>query len=274
MIASLLFVAQVVIPHVRRSRPANELRQHALQKGREVIQRAVQAHGGLKAWQNKVDASFRLIDEWHSPAGAVFASVMNVWPEREVETVQHYLLRRNAGRIEMATGKGQHVWGYFDFRPWAKLNGEVDEESLERANFTIPAISYLFELPYKFFDKGAFPEFVNEVWHGDRIYDRVRITFGLNAGRYPTDTYVADFDQETGRLAYLEYTAREKLPDYFEFSAAFGEHQQIDGLWIPARVDFKMTAPLLSLALHNWRISEVRFDTGVEESFFKPAAGE
>lgn len=280
LISTLLLVNQVVIPHVRRARGNDEMRLFRLQKGREVIARAVAAHGGLETWQSKIDVSFRMTDKWNSGAGAVAADWLDMWPARTVDTKQYYLLRPDfpsnkinavRGRIELSTEAGRHVWGYSDLRPWALLNGRIDAENVSRARFIIPAIDYLIELPYKFLDKGAFPEFVNEVKHDDGIYDRVRVTFGLNAGNYPPDEYVADFDHETGRLARLEYTVREKTPGYVTFSTNFSGYKEFDGIWIPTQADFSMIEPLVCLPLHQWQISEVRFNTGVDEQFFSPA---
>jgi len=265
LIAALLLVNQVVIPHVRRSRGHNELRHLCLQKGRAIVAKAIAAHGGIEAWRNKIDISFRMNDKWNSPMGA---ALLDMWPERKVETRQHYLLRQNAGRIEMETAAGHHIWGYSNFHPWALLNGQVDSENVKSAHFTVPMINYLLELPYRFLDNGAFPEFVNEVKHGDRLYDRVRVTFGLNAGNYPANEYVADFDQQTGRLAFLEHTVREKLPSYFTFRADFNEYQQIDGIWLPSQINFHLIEPLVDCALHSWQISGARFNTGVNEDFF------
>jgi hypothetical protein len=278
LISGLLVVNQVVIPHVRRSRGHDELRVMRLQKGREVIAKAIAAYGGLEAWQSKANVSFRLKDKWNSGAGTMVADWLDMWPAREVETVQHYLLRSDSsssqanevrGRIEMDTEKGHHVWSYSDLRPWALLNGRLDPENMGRARFTIPAIDYFLELPYKFLDSGAFPEFVNEIRRDGRVYERVRIAFGLNAGNYPPNEYVADFDQETGRLAHMEYTVREKLSRYLALRADFRSYQLVDGVWIPTQVDFGMAEPI-SLDLHQWQISEVRFNTGVDESFFSP----
>src|SRR5574341_120256 len=121
LILALLVVNQVVIPHVRRSRGNDELRVMRLQKGREMIAKALAAYGGLEAWQSKTDVSFRLKDKWNSGAGSVVSGWLDMWPARDLETVQHYLLRSDApsstanavrGRIEMDTEKGHHVWGY------------------------------------------------------------------------------------------------------------------------------------------------------------------
>jgi hypothetical protein len=268
LIGALLLVNQVVIPHVRRTRGHDELRHLCLQKGREVVSRAIAVKGGLDAWRNKIDVSFRLSDKWNSPAGAVFAGWLEMWPERKVDTQQHYLLHQNAGRIEMDTEAGRHVWGYKNFHPWALLNGRGDVENVRRADFTVPMINYFFGLPYRFLDNGAFAEFVNEVKHGGRIYDRVRITFGLNAGNYPPNEYVADFDQQTGRLQYLEFTVRDKMPSCVTFRAEFKDYQQFDGVEIPTKIDFHLAEPIVELALNTWQISNVRFNTGIAESFF------
>ncbi len=280
LISTLLLLNQVVIPHVRRSRGNDEMRLFRLEKGREVVARAIAAHGGLEAWQGKADVKFNLADKWNAGAGAVVGGWLDLWPSRSVETTQYYLLRHgfssNAmnevqGRIELSTEAGRHIWAYSNLRPWALLNGGIDAENVARARFTIPAIANLFELPYIFLDNGAFPEFINEVKANGRIYDRVRVTFGVNAGNFPPDEYVADFDHASGRLARLEYTIREKLPGYLSVSADFVRYESIDGIWIPAQVDFSMIAPLVCLPLHQWQISAVRFNTGVDEIFFAPA---
>jgi hypothetical protein len=270
LISALLLVNQVVIPHVRRSRGKDEMRLFRLQKGREIIARAIAAHGGLQAWQSKSDASFRMTDKWNSGVSGLVAGWLDMWPARTVDTKQFHLLRQNAGRVELSTEAGRHVWGYSNLRPWALLNGRIDAENVSRARFTIPAVDFLFELPYRFIDNGAFPEFVNEVKHKGGIYDRVRIAFGLNAGNYPPDEYAADFDQETGRLARLEYTVREKLARCITLSADFNNYQIVDGLLIPTQVDFGMAEPF-SLSLHQWQISDVRFDNEIGENFFVPS---
>jgi len=265
LIGTLLLVNEVVIPHVRRSRGHNEFLKMSLEKGRDVVTRAIAAHGGWEAWQNKVDVRLRLIDESSSFLGAV---MLDMWPGRRVETTQHYLLRQNAGRLEMNTGAGQHIWAYRGFHPQALLNGRLDQKNIARANFTIPFSNYLLELPYRFMDNGAFPEFVNEIRDGEKTYDRVRVTFGLNAGQYPPDEFIADFDQATGRLAHLEYTMRGKMPGYVSFRADLKNYQQFDGIWMPAQIDFSMVEPCLHLKLNRWQISGVVFNTGVGESFF------
>jgi len=273
LIGGLFLVNSVVIPHVRRSRGHDELRRLSLQKGRAVVMRAIAAHGGLAAWQNKVEVSLHLTDRWSALPGAVFSNIINMWPEREVKTEQHHLLHQLASRLEMNTPAGKHVWGYRDFQPWAFLNNQIDAANIRRADFTLPLSNYLLALPYRFLDSGAYPHFVNEIKAGGRIFDRVRVVFGLNAGTYPPNEYVADFDRATGRLARLEYTLREKMPSAVTLAADFENYQQFDGLWMPTQIDFRLAKPFVDLPLHRWQISEVRFNTGVAENFFAREAG-
>jgi len=273
LFGGMFLVNSVVIPHVRRARGHNELRQLSLQKGREVIMQAIAAHGGLAAWQNKVDVSLHLTDRWNSLPGAMFSNLINMWPEREVKTQQYHLLHQRASRLEMNTATGKHVWGYRDFQPWAFLNNQIDAANIRRADLTLPLSNYLLTLPYRFLDAGAYPHFVNEIKTGGRIFDRVRVVFGLNAGTYPPDEYVADFERATGRLARLEFTLREKLPSAVTLAADFEKYQQFDGMWMPTQIDFRLTKPFCDLPLHRWEISAVRFNTGVAENFFAREAG-
>lgn len=273
LFSGLFVVNSVVIPHVRRSRGHDELRQRSLQKGREVILHAVAAHGGLDTWQSKTDVALQLTDQWNSLPAAVFANLLNLWPARQVETQQYYLLHQQASRLEMNTESGKHVWGYHDLQPWALLNEQIDAASIRRAGLTLPLSQYLLALPYRFLETGALPHFENEIKNGNRIFDRVRIVFGLNAGSYPANEYLADFDQATGRLAHVEYTLIEKMPSYVSFRADFENYQQFDGLWMPTQINFTLTKPFVDLPLNRWQISGVRFNTGVTENFFTRAAG-
>lgn len=273
LFSGLFVVNSVVIPHVRRSRGHDELRQRSLQKGREVIMQAVAAHGGLAVWQSKTDMSLHLTDQWNAVSGAVFSNLINLWPERKVETQQYHLLHERASRLEMNTKSGKHVWAYRDFQPWALLNNQIDASNIRRAGLTLPLSQYLLTLPYRFLEAGAFPHFENEIKEGTRVLDRVRIVFGLNAGSYPTNEYLADFDQATGRLARLEYTLIEKMPGYVTFRADFENYQQFDGLWMPTQINFHFSKPLVDLPLNRWQISDVRFNTGVAENFFARETG-
>ena len=268
LFSGLFVVNSVVIPHVRRSRGHDELRQRSLQKGHDLIMQAVAAHGGLDVWQNKTDMSLHLSDQWNSLPGAVFSNLLNLWPARKVETQQYHLLHERASRLEMNTENGRYIWGYRNFQPWALLNDQIDASNIRRAGLTLPLSQYLLSLPYRFLEAGALPHFENEINEGTRVFDRVRVVFGLNAGSYPTNEYTADFDQATGRLARLEYTLMEKMPGYVSFRADFEDYQQFDGIWMPTQINFHFSKPLVDLPLNRWQISGVRFNTGVTENFF------
>ncbi|MCG3118098.1 MAG: hypothetical protein ALAOOOJD_00232 [bacterium] len=279
LIGLLLLVNSVVIPHVRRARGHNEMRQFCLDKGREIVTRAVAAHGGLAVWENKVDVKLQLTDQWQNLGGVAFSHLVDLWPrsafqgilQRQAEplaTVQYHRLHERASRVEMTTPAGKHVWGYYRFQPWAFLNDATDAENLRRASYNLQMTNELLALPYRLLEAGVYPHFVNEIKDGDHLYDRVRVVFGLNAGNYPPNEYLADFDQATGRLARLEYTLREKLPDFVTFRADLRNYQLFDGLWMPTQVDFTLTKPFVDLPLHRWQISGVQFNTGVAENFF------
>lgn len=261
--AALLLLTQVVIPHSRRPqfRIDDEARHARLAKGREIILLACKAAGGLETWQSKRDVSFRLTDEWHVPK--------SFWPEKKVETMQHYLLHRNVGRIEARTGKGLHQWGLYDNKPWALLNGKIDSDGVKNADYVISNFDYFFGLPFKFLDAGAYPEFVGEETQDGKIYDKVYVSFGLNVGKYPTDWYLAYFDHATSRLVSVIYTSVEKSPSFVEYRASFDDYEKIDDLFMPTTVSIKMSRPISGVKIRDWRIQDVRFDTGLTEAFFK-----
>jgi len=267
-IAALLLLTQVVIPHSRKPqlRADAEARLGRLDRGREIILRACDAAGGLEAWRSKHDVSFQLKDTWH------FAK--SVWPERNVETVHSYLLHRGIGRVELQTRKGLYQWGIFENKPWALLNGKIDSNGIKNAGYVINNFNYFFELPFKFLDTGAYAEFVGTETEDGRVFEKVYVSFGLNVGKYPTDWYLAYFDQITGRLSSIIYTSVDKSPSYIEYSARFDGYQKFDGIDVPTRIAVKMSRPIPGIKIHEWQIRDVRFDTGLSEAFFiMPDAG-
>lgn len=259
----LLVVDHVVIPDSRKPklRADAEARVARLEKGQAIIMNACAAAGGLERWRAKQDVSFRMVDRWSVP--------ISVWPASNVEANHYYLLHRKIGRVEMNTDEGLHQWGLYQKKPWALLNGVIDSNGLKRADYAISNFVYFFEMPFNFLDAGAYPEFVGEEILDGRTYDKVYVSFGLNVGHYPTDWYLAYFDKATGRLSSLAYTSLEKSPSFVEYSATFDDYQEVDGLIIPTAVAVKLSRPISEVRIHQWQISDVRFDTGLPETFFK-----
>jgi hypothetical protein len=262
-LAVLVVVDHVVIPDSRKPklRADAEARIARLEKGRALIINACDAAGGLERWRAKQDVSLRVIDCWSVP--------ISVWPASTVEAAHSYLLHRKIGRVEMKTDKGLHQWGLYQKKPWALLNGVIDSEGLKHAEYAISNFAYFFEMPFTFLDAGAYPEFVGEEILDGRTYDKVYVSFGLNIGHYPSDWYLAYFDQATGRLASLTYTSLEKSPSLVEYTATFDDYREIDGLVIPTSVAVKMSRPISGIRIHQWKVSDVSFDGGLTEAFFK-----
>jgi hypothetical protein len=269
-LAVLLVVDQVVIPDSRKPklRADAEARVARLEEGRAIVMNACAAAGGIERWRAKQDVSFHLVDRWSLP--------ISVWPAMNVEATHHYLLHRNIGRVEMNTKDGLHHWGLFDGRPWALLNGVVDANGVKRAEYAISNFIYFFEMPFKFLDAGAYAEFVGDEILDGKTCDKVYVSFGLNVGYYPTDWYLVYFDKATGRLASVTYTSLEKSPSFVEYNATFDGYQEVEGIVMPTQVAVKMSRPIPEIRIHQWQISNIRFDAGLGEAFFKlpqPAPG-
>jgi hypothetical protein len=259
----ILFLTQIVIPHSSKPklRADAEARLGRLERGRQIILNACAVAGGLETWRSKRDVSLRLMDEWNLP--------ISIWPAKRVESLHSYLLHRNIGRVEMSTRHGLHQWGLFNGVPWALLNGEIDANGIKRAEFAIRNFAYFFELPFKFLDNGAYPEFVGEETENGKVYEKVYVSFGLNVGFYPTDWYLAYFDKASGYLAAVTYTSVEKSPSLFEYTATFTDYQNFAGLAIPTRVKVDMARPISGITIHQWQVNDVRFDKGLDEAFFE-----
>jgi len=264
-IAAMLVVTQVVIPRVRRSRPDNEARLYRLEIGRDIVSRACEVAGGIDTWLSKSDASF-----WLEDTKGMLGGLVSLWPSKNIQAKIEYLLHDNAGRIEMATRHGKHIWGIYRDLPWAALNNKVDDKNIVRADFAVNASSYFFKLPFKFMERGVYPEFIKEFNRDGHIYQRVRISFGLNSDFSPSDSFLADFDRESGRLVSLRYTLKEQMLGFIRLVAKFEDYQEFNGVWVPTTTRIETASSIAGLPVCSWKLRNVHFGNQLQESAFVP----
>lgn len=163
--------------------------------------------------------------------------------------------------------------GYDGKEYWLKADGNIvnDVDALKRVQFNRPTNFYWFTMFQKLLDPGLHYTYLGEQKVDDQIYDIVKITFELDNDK-PTDIYQLYINSETG------------LVDQFLFTVAdFGvidtpylmqlDYEEIDGFLIPTQRKYKTSNWNADVSTAPWtRVtwSDIRFDTGLSETDFKP----
>jgi len=240
-------------------------------KGRAIIERACEMHGGLARWTATNDASFRLVDQWIGPS----ARVVRPWPVATANGQFQILLHQGYGRVQIHAEKGTTItYGIGPGGPWALRGMRPSEDSgdLATARATIPVYQFFFQLPFSFLADDAVQHYmgVKPAPPGGAVYE-VLVTYPWYTGDRSRDWYVARFDTSSMRLRSVTYTTSLWGPSVFEYTDDLDGYTQIDSLWVPTRHNVRMTWPFRP-ELHRWTVSDIRFNQGIDETAFRGPA--
>jgi len=199
--------------------------------GRRVL-RAVEAHGGLKAWYRAPTSSYTW-EYANKDADLRFKSFLVV--DNRTRRAYHDLLK---------TGS------YDDARPvdarfaWTGKQAWIAPDSIEQPNPRFWALSgfYFQQIPFVLADPGTNYEALPDDSIDGTPHDMVEVTFGENVGDSPDDRYTLYLDKETGQVDAIRYTVsygRDVGPDE-ELSETFFDYENyvtVHGLTVPTRFE-------------------------------------
>jgi hypothetical protein len=229
----------------------------------QIVQRAIDYHGGWDAWAAKETVEFDKTTIRYRPDGT-----------EESRRKQHhrYVLRpelkariewEKEGRKIALTNSGGDAWRTVDGQP---ATSEEDRNGARNSTF---GSHYVFNMPWKLADPGVHLAYAGRETLADGIVvDKVRVTYDQgtgDAGGLHTWTYY--FDTKTGRLTsnLLEYGPGEY--DYTEYI----DDRQVEDLRLPARrfgygADEKgKRGPKVSEIVYE----NVRFGVPLDEALFQ-----
>ncbi len=227
------------------------------QRGRELLSRLEEAHGGYPAWSSRQGARVEFRDHW---PGAIMRTLAMPWTGSGLLMRSTMLRGSDAARLRFL--EGEHAgtaWGiqnWMTYRVPGRGNREVFEDD-DDIRFWLPTFQYFFEAPYRLREGGlvadAGPETVAGV-----TYQRVFVSWGGAEPQPAVDQYLAWIDPASGRLEYLEYTVRDMMPAIVG-CMHYRDYRQVDGLWI-AMTMAVVEGPGGPDALHRFELEDVRFD--------------
>ena len=231
----------------------------AERRARQIIERAVAAHGGREAWLGKKDASYYTTwTHYRDGRPTITSRYVVKFPTSRGPVSSVVETEENGKPVVMGVSGGSS---------WFLVGGEryEDLDSL-RANRAFVRRAYsLMALPFCLEEPGYTVTYDGEEVRSAVVVDRVRVEHGLE----PAGLYL--FDRETGRLvgmgSPLADPPTSTVGDSFDFTV-------VDGIVIPRtqlfdRVDPQTRARSRALTVS---VDLVRFDNGFGPEIFEPPA--
>ncbi len=199
--------------------------------GRRVL-RAIEAHGGLKAWYRAPTSSYTW-EYANKEIDVRFESFLVV--DNRTRRAYHDLL---------TTGT------YDDARPvdarfaWTGERAWIAPDSIETPNPRFWALSgfYFQQIPFVLADPGVNYEALPDDTLDGEPHDMVEITFGENVGDAPDDVYTLYLDKDSGQVDAIRYavTYGREVEDPDDLSETFFDYEDyvtVDGLTVPTRFE-------------------------------------
>ncbi|MEM8964999.1 MAG: DUF6503 family protein [Bacteroidota bacterium] len=180
----------------------------------EVLQLALEAHGGLERWKSLEKLEYDLY--------------------RGEDLVDHQLIALNTRKVLLTNE--QYTIGFDGQQVW--VSPDSSAYSGRSARFYHNLQFYFFALPFVLADPGINYEVLEPRQFQDQTYDVLKITYQSDVGDAANDEYIAYFDQTTHQMRLLLYTVT-----YFSQSPAdrynarvYEEWQTVNGLKVPLKV--------------------------------------
>jgi hypothetical protein len=186
-----------------------------------VIDRSIEAHGGMAAWRAAQGFSACYQEAWNP----LFAPA-NPWDAGRVRVNLHWATQNQEIRMESMDGP---VWRYAE----GALTGPPSRAQLD---YALPRTHFLLSLPFKFRDAGVVPTLLGKRVQRGRSHDEVWIRFVDGTGKTSADQFWVLFDEKTGLLSRLFLTVTAYHPLAFG-SVRYGGWQAVGGLNMPTWMD-------------------------------------
>jgi hypothetical protein len=228
-------------------------------RGRARLAAAVEAHGGAARFAATPQLEATLVDEWPGWLMRTFASP---WPDATQRLVLQLALPGDDGRLEIRGADGAtETWGLQHWVSWsldptgAPRFDPVGDADFDR-KFWIPTIGYFLLAPFRLGEGGIVLDAgAREI--GGRRHEGVFVTWGGLEPQAELDQYVAWFDAETHRLAWLEYTVRD-FGGFIRGTMRYDDWRSVDGLVLPHRMTVVDGLGETEIGLHEMRVDTIR----------------
>jgi len=230
-------------------------------RGKAIVDRAIDAHGGLAAWRGAGDITFTMVDTWPGLIGALAAPP---YPTEPATMRYAYNFHLGKGRIEFVGT--DEVWGHDSVEGWRSVAGKRVYDDIEDVTFVVPTLAYFVGLPFKFADPGVNLHYVGADEWNDRPVETVLVTFHEGIGAVQ-DRYLAMFDPESGRFVATTFTVKEQ-GDLPQGAADYLDWQEVGGMVLPGRIEIASVRPPLG-HLHTMEVLDVEPEAEFDRDLYE-----
>jgi len=226
-------------------------------RGREILADALDAAGGLEAWDVRSVAEMEFTDEWRGLIGRLYRP----WPANPTHLRMRFEFGMRSAECEFLSEELRGLrWGRDEQGTWTgREEGAREYSDHERARFILAAYQYFFELPRRILD-APIVEYAGQRERDGRTFDLVFATWGTAEPHKEHDQYLLWVSRDTHRIEIAQYTIRDKLRSATGVNF-FSDFREVDGLTIPHA--YRITQHLDGSGfVHRVRIENVRFVSG------------
>ena len=198
-------------------------------KGRELLARVVEAHGGRERWQSLITADILMRDQW---AGGLIGW-FNPWPGNNLLVRFQTLVGTFTSRVEILEGEEKGlVWGTQSWHTYEqKPGGVLVFKEVGAAQNLLPAMQYFLELPFRIAKAPLVAHLGSGTLRGQQ-YERVFATWETPEPHAEHDQYILWINHETGLVELAEWTFRGAMKSYVG-TIRYADYRAVEGIQVP-----------------------------------------
>ena len=228
-------------------------------RARAIVDRAIEAHGGLEAWRHKKDVVFSTTWTHYRAGRPRFSSRYRVMFPTTPGPRRARIEAEENGKPVLMGVSGSRSWFVVGGAPHEDTASLVANRAFVRKAYALLALPFMLDDPgYRFVYDG------HEVRGGQDV-DRVQVEQGLEP------PMLLLFDSSTGRLTGAGSTVSDRpttmLGDAHDFEV-------VDGIAIPTSQTYDRVDPATGAVTRALEVTieTVRFDNGLPARMFEPPA--
>ena len=223
------------------------------QKGIDLLNKCILAHGGLERWN-----SFKALEYTLNDNGKMVYQITQLKDRRAYLKSKDYEVGFD-GKVAWALPDASKVAG-------------------KSAAFYYNLDFYFIGIPFLLKDPGVVPIYAGQATINGKTYESLKITFGSEVGLTPEDIYYLYIDPEDNLLHVLTYSVSyfDKEKASINSAKVYSEYKEVQGLMMPSKMEnFEWINSDLGKSKDHVRLfDDVKFLTKIpDESVFEIPEG-
>lgn len=278
----LVLLASCSLADIRPDSIKTEITQDQFKKGREILDRAVEAHGGLERWGNAGPMVVQFTDEW---PGFLNRSLFMPWPHSPMQATMYLLPGKDDGRIVYSAGEdGVEFMGV---QNWVPYTGKASRQAVEQnelhyiaaaevdlqpdnddVKFWVPTLNYFLQLPFRIGEADVVA-YAGERQLEGRSFQLVFVSWNRAEPQEMVDQYLLWIEKKTGYIEYAVYTVRD-MGGFVTGTMHYTDFQEQNGLVIARKQEVIDSPEDPGEPLHRLTIRGVEMNADVPPAIYHP----